>query len=302
MVHRPTPRPSGTSALGLVEELGTLQGSVQATILVAGHDASITVPLVIGLQGEGFRVLHATDGHWCLKLARVAQPDLVLLDVMLPRMDGFAVCRTLRRESVVPIIMLSACGQERERIKGLEIGADDYIVKPFGFRELVARMRALLRRQTLNGGNGSSPGDRIVVGDIVLDRAAHQVWRAGRLINLRRREFDLLCVLMEKAGQAVSRHELLDQVWGEDWIGDPRTVDVHVCWLRGKLEADSSTPRYIQTVHGYGYRFVDPTLRRAPRQALRQTLRRAQDVAREGLLRQARDGAQDIAALPAVAA
>jgi len=354
MVNRPAPRLSSTSVLGRVEELRTPQGSAQATILVAEHDASTAVSLVIGLQNEGFRVLHAMDGHWCLKLARVAQPDLVLLDAVLPKMDGFAVCRTLRGESVVPIVMLTARGKEKDGIRGLELGADDYIVKPCSpslrlgsgqaagsgqrFGELLVRVRMMLRRCKLDAGHASAPGSQIVVGDpstalrqaprqaregpqddssgqaIVLDRAARQVWRDGRLVKLRRREFDLLCVLMEKAGQAISRHELLDQVWGEDWIGDPRTVDVHVCWLRGKLEADSSTPRYIQTVHGYGYRFVDPALRRAPRQALpfdwaqarteqgRSDKRQAQDVAREGPLRQAQDVAQDIAALPAVAA
>jgi DNA-binding response OmpR family regulator len=221
------------------------------------------VPLIMGFQDQGFRTLHAGDGRQALELSRVAQPDLVLLDAMLPQMDGFAVCRTLRRESAVPIIMLGARDHALDRIRGLEIGADDYLVQPYSFRELLARMRALLRRRELDRGHAFPPRDRIVVGDVVLDRTARQVWRAGHLIELRGREFDLLCVLMEKAGQAVSRHELLDQVWGEDWIGDPRTVDVNICWLRQKLAVDTSTTRYIQTVHGYGYRFVDPSLRRA---------------------------------------
>jgi len=228
------------------------------TILLVEDDESIAEPLVFGLQNEGFRVLHAIDGHEGLELARAEQPDLILLDVMLPRMDGFAVCRTLRRESAVPIIMLTARGQELDRVMGLELGADDYIVKPFSFRELLARVRALLRRRELDRGQTSPPSDRITVGEIVLDRTARQVWRAGQLVELRQREFDLLCALMENAGKAVPRHELLDQVWGEDWIGDPRTLDVHIRWLREKLEDDPSSPRYIQTVRGYGYRFVDP--------------------------------------------
>lgn len=215
-------------------------------------------PLVFGLQDEGFRVLHATDGHQGLELARAEQPALILLDVMLPKMDGFAVLRTLRRESAVPILMLTARGQEMDRVMGLEFGADDYVVKPFSFRELLARVRAMLRRRELDRGAVSPPSDRVVVGEIVLDRMARQVWRAGHLIELRQREFDLLCALMEHAGKAIPRHELLDRVWGEDWVGDPRTLDVHIRWLREKVEDEPSSPGYIQTVRGYGYRFEDP--------------------------------------------
>lgn len=232
------------------------QHSVQATILLVEDDVSAAVPLIIDLQDQGFRALHASDGRQGLAYVRAARPDLVLLDAMLPQVDGFTVCRTLRQESAVPIIMLSTSSHETDRIKGLEIGADDYVVKPFSFRELLTRMRALLRRRELDRGHAWRPRDRILVSDVVLDRTARQVRRAGCLIPLRRREFDLLCVLMENAGHALSRHELLDQVWGEDWVGDPRTVDVHICWLRGKLGDDPSGPRYIQTVHGYGYRFV----------------------------------------------
>jgi len=228
------------------------------TILLIEDDESIAEPLIFGLQNEGFQVLHTTDGHEGIRLARSEQPDLILLDVMLPRLDGFAVCRILRRESAVPIIMLTARGQELDRVMGLELGADDYVVKPFSFRELLARVRALLRRRELDRGQVSLPSERITVGDIVLDRTARQVWRAGQEIELRQREFDLLRVLMENAGKAVPRHELLDQVWGENWIGDPRTLDVHIRWLREKLEDEPSAPRYIQTVRGYGYRLVDP--------------------------------------------
>ncbi len=243
-------------------------GSKQATILLADGDVNSAVPLIIGLQDAGFRALHATDGHWALKLARAAQPDLILLNVGLPRMDGLAVCRTLRHSSGqtlrcapnVPIILIAT--QEQERIRGLEFGADACLVEPFTFQEMLARVRAVLRRRGLNGGNGSSPGERIVVGDIVLDRATRQVWRAGRPIRLRQREFELLHVLMENAGRAVSRHELLGQVWGKGWAGNPRTrtLDVHVCWLREKLEDDPAAPQYIQTLRGYGHRFVDPAL------------------------------------------
>jgi DNA-binding response OmpR family regulator len=238
------------------------------TILLVQDDVKAAVPLLIGLQDQGFRTLHAGDGPQGLAFARAAQPDLVLLDadpsagsgLGLPRLDGFAVCRTLRQESTVPIILFGTRGSERDRVRGLELGADDYLVQPYSFRELLARMRALLRRRDLERGRLSSPEDRMVMGDVVVDRAARQVWRAGRLVELRCREFEVLCVLMENAGQAIARHALLDQVWGADWIGDPRTVDVHVCWLRGKLEDDPSAPRYIQTVRGYGYRFADPAV------------------------------------------
>ncbi len=228
------------------------------TILLIEDDESIAEPLIFGLESEGFRVLYATDGHQGLHLARTGSPAAILLDVMLPGVDGFTVCRTLRRESAVPILMLTARGQEMERVMGLELGADDYIVKPFSFRELLARVRAILRRRQLDQGEAPSPADRLTAGEIVLDRTARQVWRSGRLIELTQREFDLLRVLMEHVGQALQRQGLLDEVWGEDWIGDPRTLDVHIRWLREKIESDPSVPRYIQTVRGYGYRFVDP--------------------------------------------
>lgn len=234
------------------------------TLLLIEDDESIAEPLLFGLRDAGFQVLHAADGYRGLELARTKQPDLVLLDVLLPGMDGFAVCRTLRRESTIPIIMLTARGQEMDRVMGLEIGADDYIVKPFSFRELLARVRALLRRRELDRDREAVlPNERLQVGDIVLDRNTHQVWQAGRLIELRQREFDLIRILMENVNKAIPRQELLDRVWGEDWIGDPRTLDVHIRWLREKIEDDPSAPRYIETVRGYGYRLVDPKARPA---------------------------------------
>ncbi len=232
-------------------------GSVQATILLIEDDVSFAVLLTIGLQDRGFRALHATDGQQGLEYARAAQPDLILLNAMLPKMDGLAVCRILRQESVVPIIMLSVGGHETGHVKGLGIGADDHLVKPFSFRELVARMRALLGRGEMDCRQITPLSDRIVVGDIVLDRATRQVWRAGRQVRMSPRKYALLCVLMENEGKAVSRQGLLDKVWGKGWFGDSHTLDVHICWLRGKLEDDSSAPRYIHTVRGYGYRLVD---------------------------------------------
>jgi DNA-binding response OmpR family regulator len=234
------------------------QTSPPTRILLVEDDAEIAEPLIFGLQKEGCEVLHAADGSQGLALARSGQPDLVLLDVMLPGMDGFRLCRTLREESAVPIIMLTARGQELDRVMGLEIGADDYVVKPFSFRELMARVRATLRRQELDRGTSSVPAERSAIGSIGLDRAARLVWRAEQPVDLTPREFNLLVVLMERCGQAVPRAELFDRVWGENWVGDPRTLDVHIRWLREKLEDDPSAPRYIQTVRGYGYRFVDP--------------------------------------------
>ncbi len=227
-----------------------------ATILLIEDDPMIAEPLLFGLESEGFRVLHASDGKEGLQLARSATPDLILLDVMLPGMDGFQVLRHLRQDSAVPILMLTAREQEMDRVMGLESGADDYIVKPFSFRELLARVRANLRRVKMS--HAVAPPQQINIGPISLDVAAHLVKRHGKPVDLTEKEFALLEALMSRAGQAVHRHQLLDLVWGEDWIGNPRTLDVHIRWLREKLEDDPSTPKLIHTVRGYGYRFVAP--------------------------------------------
>ncbi len=231
------------------------------TVLLVEDDESIAEPLIFGLTREGLAVSHAASGAQGLALARSQAPDIVLLDVMLPDMDGFVVCRTLRRESTAPILMLTARGQEMDRVMGLELGADDYIVKPFSFRELLARIRAALRRLQLDRGEAAPPPDRLKVGEVLLDRTARQVWRSGRLIELSPREFELLAVLIEHRGEALSRQELLDRVWGEQWVGSPRTLDVHIRWLREKIEDDAATPCYIETVRGHGYRLADPSAR-----------------------------------------
>ncbi len=250
------------------------------TILLVENDLGTAVLLITELRDQGFRPLHATDGHQGLRYVRAAQPDLVLLDALLPRVDGFAVCSTLRQESVVPIIMLSPNGHATDRVRGLELGADDYMVKPFSFPELVARIRALLRRRELDRRLLSPPSGRIVVGDIVLDRAAHQVRKAGRLIQMPGREYGLLRVLMEHAGRAVPHRELLDQVWGEGWVGYSRTLNVHIYRLRQKLEDDPSIPNYIRSVRGYGYRFIDPTASNGQRPPLTGEERNTQHAAR----------------------
>lgn len=225
-------------------------------LLLVEDDESIAEPLCFGLQGEGFNVTRACTGKEALARARSEKPDLILLDVMLPEMDGFMVVKTLRAESAIPVLMLTARGQELDRVMGLELGADDYLVKPFSFRELVARVRAILRRRELERGAHVPAPDTLTHQDLVVDRTARQMTRAGKTIVLTTREFDLLVALMERAGQAQARQELLDRVWGAEWIGDPRTLDVHIRWLREKIEEDPSAPQLIETVRGFGYRFA----------------------------------------------
>ena len=222
------------------------------TILLVEDDATLRHTLALNLRAEGHRVLEAEDGENGLAAARGETPDLVVLDVMLPRLDGLTVCRLLRRESAVPIILLTARGAEADKIIGLETGADDYIVKPFSLGEFLARVRAALRR-----GAAATPADVLTSGDLRLDLAARRVARAGRAIALAPREFDLLALLMRHRGAVMSRDLLLARVWGDDFVGDARTVDVHIRWLRQKLEQDPSQPVLIQTVRGVGYRFED---------------------------------------------
>jgi DNA-binding response OmpR family regulator len=225
------------------------------TVLLVEDDELIVESVRYGLEQTGYRVLTALDGATGLALAREKQPDIVLLDVMLPVLDGFQVCRTLRNESKVPIIMLTARGEEPDKVIGLELGADDYVVKPFGMRELVARIRAQLRRIEME--SAPAQANRTVrVGAVTLDLDQHLVTKAGQPVELRPREFELLAVLMSQPGHAFEREELLDAVWGIDWIGDTRTLDVHIRRLRQALEDDPGDPCYISTVRGRGYRFA----------------------------------------------
>lgn len=229
-------------------------------VLLVEDDPSIAEPLTFGLRREGFHVLHASDGLRGQELALAEELDVILLDIMLPVLNGLEVCRLIRQRSAVPIVMLTAKGQELERVMGLQVGADDYIVKPFSFQELVARIQAILRRRQLDRGDIHMPSgrDRVVVESIVIDRAARQVWRKKKKLELSWREFELLWLLMEHVGKALSRHEILDRIWGEEWVGDPKTLDVYIRWLREKIETNPSLPDYIQTVRGYGYRFANP--------------------------------------------
>jgi two-component system response regulator VicR len=227
------------------------------TVLVVEDDKLIVESVRYGLEHAGFQVLTALDGATGLALACEKQPDIVLLDVMLPVMDGFHVCRILRHESTVPIIMLTARGDEPDKVIGLELGADDYVVKPFGMRELVARIRAQLRRTEM-AADATPTDQRVRVGAVTLDLDQHLVTKAGEPVDLRPREFDLLAELMSQPGHAFERDALLDAVWGTEWFGDTRTLDVHIRRLRKALEDDPSAPRYISTVRGRGYRFARP--------------------------------------------
>ena len=241
------------------------------TILLADDDEMIVDVLQHQLRKEGFDVLVAYDGEAALELARGQKPDLVLLDVMMPRLQGFEVCREIRRQSAVPILMLTARGEELDRIVGLDMGADDYIVKPFSFRELLARIRANLRRMTMMAPpdkqaaepqaapppvGDKQAGEGVQIGPIRIDRRRHLVTRNGAAVKLSQREYDLLLALYDAGGALLSRAQLLDLVWGEEWVGDPRTLDVHIRWLREKLEDQPASPRLLLTVRGAGYRMV----------------------------------------------
>ncbi len=227
-------------------------------ILLADDDAMILDVLRYQLEKEGYQVLTAEDGQQALALAQAAHPDLVLLDVMMPKLQGWEVCRELRRASTVPILMLTARGEEMDRVLGLELGADDYIVKPFSFRELLSRIHAALRRASYNQppAEASVAERQITLGNIAIDLKRHAVKRDGAPVALSPREYDLLVALYEADGAVIDRHDLLDQVWGEQWIGNPRTLDVHIRWLRAKLESDPAHPRLILTVRGAGYRLA----------------------------------------------
>ncbi len=227
-----------------------------ASILLVEDDPTLSETLRYNLEREGYRVYTAGDGIQALELARREHPDMLLLDVMLPRLDGFSVCRILRQESDVPILMLTARQDEIDRIAGLELGADDYVSKPFSLGELLARVRAIMRRS-----DRQPIGSREIfeAGELKLDTGSRRVWRDNIEITLAQKEFDLLACLVRNRGMALSRDVLLERVWGYDFAGDNRTVDVHIRWLREKIEADPSHPTYIQTVRGIGYRFEVPT-------------------------------------------
>jgi two-component system response regulator RegX3 len=259
----------------------TLEVPTQTRVLLAEDDESFVDALVIGLSREGFDVTVATDGTEALRLFAEVDPDLVLLDLMLPRLSGIDVCRSIRAHSTVPIIMVTAKGTEIDTVVGLEVGADDYVTKPYRLRELVARMRAVLRRTSGEGGPADAdapaegaddltatsgrkaerrpePGSVLESGGIQVDVDRHLVFIRGEEVHLRRKEFELLSLLMENTGRLLTRDVLIDRIWGSDYFGDTKTLDVHIKRLRTHVEEDPSNPRLITTIRGVGYRFDVP--------------------------------------------
>jgi two-component system response regulator RegX3 len=234
-------------------------GEPDTTVLVVEDEESFVDALTVGLAREGFRVRVARDGVEALDLFDIVQPDLVLLDVMLPRISGIDVCREIRSKSRVPIIMVTAKSSEIDTVVGLEVGADDYVSKPYRLRELVARMRAALRRAPASAPAPAQAFDGILdVGDVCLDGERHEVFVRGERVNLPLKEFELLELLLENAGRVLTRDVLIDRVWGSDYVGDTKTLDVHIKRLRAKVEVDPSKPQRIVTIRGLGYKFETP--------------------------------------------
>ncbi len=221
-------------------------------ILIVEDEPTLVATLRYNFEREGFQVTTAGDGEIAISAARNEHPDLIILDLMLPKMDGLEVCRLLRRETATPILMLTAKTDEVDKVVGLEIGADDYVTKPFGMRELTARVRSLLRRAEQRSQPDS---ENLSAGDIAVDIARRQAFRSGQPLPLKPKEYELLAFLLRNRGRAFTRDQLLNRVWGYDFAGDSRTVDVHVRWLREKIEEEPSRPARLITVRGTGYRF-----------------------------------------------
>ena len=226
-----------------------------ATVLVVEDDLALRETLSYNLKNQGFAVETAADGPAALDAARRVRPDLIVLDVMLPGLDGIEVCRTLRQEMTIPILMLTARDDEIDRVIGLEIGADDYITKPFSMRELMARVKAHLRRERLLQAGAAGSNEVYQHGNLAIDLARREARVGEQIIRLTPKEFDLLTFLVQNHGRALSRDQLLEQVWGWDYPGGTRTVDVHIHGLREKIEVDPAHPARILTVRGAGYRF-----------------------------------------------
>ena len=226
------------------------------TVFIVEDEDAFIEALDIGLQREGFRVEVARDGAEALLNFESVKPDIVLLDVMLPKVSGTDVCREIRKKSQVPIIMVSAKGSEIDTVVGLEVGADDYIVKPYRLRELVARIRAALRRSSLTQSEIDEVGIGTVrVGDVQIDPEQHMVTVRGTVTKLPLKEFELLYVLMANAGRVMTRENLIDRVWGSDYYGDTKTLDVHIKRLRSKIEVDPANPVNVVTIRGLGYKY-----------------------------------------------
>jgi len=229
----------------------------EATIFVVEDEASFVEALTVGLEREGFHVEVAVDGAEALARFDAVDPDLVLLDVMLPKVSGVDVCRQLRKKTQIPIIMVTAKGEEIDTVVGLEVGADDYVAKPYRLRELVARMRAVLRRSSPVGADAAVMNPGVVqVGDVRLDPDEHRVALRGEELALPLKEFELLHLLLANAGRVLPRETIIDRVWGSDYVGDTKTLDVHVKRLRSKIEDEPANPLRIVTIRGLGYKYA----------------------------------------------
>jgi DNA-binding response OmpR family regulator len=228
-------------------------------VLVVDDEPTLRETLAEALEQDGLDVVTAADGKEALEQFRAHSPDLVLLDLMLPQVSGIEVCRVIRRESAVPIVMLTAKDSEIDKVVGLELGADDYVTKPFSLRELMARIRSQLRRldnaEAIAGAleAGADTATPVELGVVRVDLAGHRLLRDGEELSVKPKAFELLAFLLRNPGQVFSREQLLQKVWGYDYAGETRTVDVHVHWLRGAIETDPSQPEYLQTVRGVGY-------------------------------------------------
>ena len=227
-------------------------------ILIVEDEENLLVALEYSLSKEGYKVATASDGVMGLEIARSDFPDLIILDIMLPGLDGLEISRILRSEVQTPIILLTAKSEEIDRVVGLELGADDYVTKPFSMRELIARVKVILRRyQPIDVPSLTRQSPILETGDLRIDLNGHTVTLAGNVLDLKPREFDLIELFVGNKGRAFSRGEILTQLWGHDFIGDPRTVDVHVRWLRKKIEREPDNPQRIVTVRGMGYKFTE---------------------------------------------
>lgn len=229
-------------------------------VLIVEDEPALVEALAYNLTRQGYTVVTATDGLAALDVARRERPDLIVLDLMLPRLDGFEVCRILRQETNAPILMLTARTEEVDKVVGLEMGADDYLTKPFSMRELLARVKALLRRVRLTREEATASAsprtaEKLTLGELVIDLSRREVFWKGQPLHLKPKEYELLVFLARHPGIVLSRDLILERVWGWDYSGDSRTVDVHIRWLREKIEADPAHPTHIVTVRGIGYRF-----------------------------------------------
>jgi DNA-binding response OmpR family regulator len=253
VVRPPSERP-GQKVDGERAFVGADWAAMSQTILVVDDEPTLRETVAYQFEQEGYRVLTAADGREALERFRSGRPDLVVLDIMLPELSGIEVCRILRTESDVPIVMLTAKDSEVDKVVGLELGADDYVTKPFSLRELLARVRAHLRRHdaTAAGGPGAA-GQPVELGRLQVDLAGHRLLRDGRPVPMKPKAFELLVFLLRNSGQVFTREQLLDRVWGSDYAGETRTVDVHVHWLRAELEENPRHPELLQTVRGVGY-------------------------------------------------